>query len=213
MTELGRWRADRAADHAGRRGEVADRMAPRCAAGAANGNAARTRKAPPLKGRASEPANYRDIAEQAARLGITVERVLVEYARIAFADIRQVLTWGPDGIVLKPPDGLGDAEAAAICEIAPARGPAPIKSSCTTRKPRWTRLRAISACFRQRRDGARRLLQPIWRRTRVKCLHAGWLASLQEILRHELVRSLTQDQAVAILNDWRFWARPNQLPP
>jgi hypothetical protein len=60
-----------------------------------------------------------DIAENAARLGITVERVLAEYARIAFADIRQVLTWGPDGVVLKPPDELGDTEAAAICEIAP----------------------------------------------------------------------------------------------
>ena len=29
------------------------------------------------------------------------------------------MTWGPDGVVLKPPDELGDAEAAAICEIAP----------------------------------------------------------------------------------------------
>jgi phage terminase large subunit-like protein len=47
----------------------------------------------------------------------------------------------------------------------------------------------------------------------VKCLHAGWLASLQTTLRNELVNSLTQDQTIAILNDWRFWARPNQLPP
>ena len=37
--------------------------------------------------------------------------------------------------------------------------------------------------------------QPIRRRTRVKCLHAGWLASLPEIPRSELVRSLTPDQA------------------
>lgn len=59
------------------------------------------------------------VTERAARLGITVERVLVEYARIAFADIRQILTWGPDGVALKPPDELGAAEAAAICEIAP----------------------------------------------------------------------------------------------
>jgi phage terminase large subunit-like protein len=47
----------------------------------------------------------------------------------------------------------------------------------------------------------------------VKCLHAGWLASLQKTLRNELIRSLTPDQAAAILNDWRFWARRNQLPP
>ncbi len=45
--------------------------------------------------------------------------MLIEYARIAFADIRQVLTWGADGIALKPPDELGDADAASICEIVP----------------------------------------------------------------------------------------------
>src|SRR3954452_25541163 len=95
----------------------------------------------------------------------------------------------------------------------PARGPAPIGSGFTTRKPRWTRSRAISACFRRRRDGPRRLPQRIRRRTRVKCLHAGWLASLQATLRNKLVRSLTPDQGAAILYDWRFWARPNQLPP
>ena len=32
-------------------------------------------------------------------------------------------------------------------------------------------------------------------------------------LRRELVRSLTPDQAFSVLQDWRFWARPNQLPP
>jgi phage terminase large subunit-like protein len=44
-------------------------------------------------------------------------------------------------------------------------------------------------------------------------LNAGWLVSLPAIWRNELVRSLTPDQAISILNDWRFWARPNQLPP
>jgi phage terminase large subunit-like protein len=48
---------------------------------------------------------------------------------------------------------------------------------------------------------------------RVKCLHAGSLASLPEAARNELVRGLSRDQAVSILYDWRFWARPNQLPP
>jgi phage terminase large subunit-like protein len=48
---------------------------------------------------------------------------------------------------------------------------------------------------------------------RVKCLHAAWLASLPEALRHELVAALTGAQAAALLHDWHFWARPNQLPP
>ncbi|MGD9614221.1 MAG: DNA-packaging protein [Alphaproteobacteria bacterium] len=47
----------------------------------------------------------------------------------------------------------------------------------------------------------------------MKGLHADWLASQPEIVREELVRSLTPDQAVSILHDWRFWARSNQLPP
>ena len=47
----------------------------------------------------------------------------------------------------------------------------------------------------------------------MECLHAGWLASVPEITRNKLVRSLTPDEALSILHDWRFWARHSQLPP
>jgi len=47
---------------------------------------------------------------------------LQEYARIAFADLRRVADWGPDGFVLKRPEDLSDAEAAAISEIVPGSG-------------------------------------------------------------------------------------------
>ena len=47
----------------------------------------------------------------------------------------------------------------------------------------------------------------------MKCLHAGWLASLPEGLRNRLVRSLASEQAQALLHDWAFWARASQLPP
>jgi len=63
-----------------------------------------------------------EIVERAARLGVTPERVLQEYARIAFADLRRVADWGPDGFVLKTPETLSDADAAAISEITPAAG-------------------------------------------------------------------------------------------
>jgi phage terminase small subunit len=53
----------------------------------------------------------------AARLGITAERVLQEYARIAFADLRRVADWGPDGLLPKKPEALADDDAAAISEI------------------------------------------------------------------------------------------------
>jgi Terminase small subunit len=68
---------------------------------------------------ASEP-NRGEIIERTARLGITSERVRQEYARIAVADPRRVADWGPDGLVLKTPEALTDADAAAISEITTA---------------------------------------------------------------------------------------------
>jgi len=47
----------------------------------------------------------------------------------------------------------------------------------------------------------------------VRCLHASFLASLPKALREELVDELSPDEARALLDDWPFWARPNQLPP
>lgn len=61
-----------------------------------------------------------EIAMRAARLGITPERVLQEYARIAFADLRRFADWGPDGLVLKTPEVLTQADAAAIADITTA---------------------------------------------------------------------------------------------
>jgi len=70
-------------------------------------------------GEASEPGRD-EIAERAARSGVTPERVLQEYARIAFADLRRVADWGPDGLVVKTPEALTEADAAAISEISTA---------------------------------------------------------------------------------------------
>jgi phage terminase large subunit-like protein len=47
----------------------------------------------------------------------------------------------------------------------------------------------------------------------VRCLHASWLASLPAALRDSFVGALSPDEASALLYDWPFWARPNQLPP
>jgi hypothetical protein len=46
-------------------------------------------ESPPPNDGTPEQASPSEISECAARLGITVERVLIEYARIAFADVRQ----------------------------------------------------------------------------------------------------------------------------
>jgi phage terminase small subunit len=54
---------------------------------------------------------------RAARLGITPERILQEYARIAFADLRRIADWGPEGLVPKNPETLSEEDAAAISEM------------------------------------------------------------------------------------------------
>lgn len=45
------------------------------------------------------------------------------------------------------------------------------------------------------------------------CSQAEYLASLPEVERAEFLSSLTDEQAYALLHDWNFWARPEQLPP
>lgn len=51
--------------------------------------------------------------EAAAASRITVQRILAERARIAFADPRSVMSWTADGVTLTPSDDL-DANAAAL---------------------------------------------------------------------------------------------------
>ncbi len=59
-----------------------------------------------------------EMAERAQRTGITAERVIEEYARIAFADMRLLGDWGPGGIGLRPSSELSDEAAALIASIA-----------------------------------------------------------------------------------------------
>jgi hypothetical protein len=68
------------------------------------------------------------VTVRAARLGITVERVLREYARIAFADLRHIAWWDADGLHVK--EHLSKADAAPISEIgtgASGKGPVRVK--------------------------------------------------------------------------------------
>lgn len=62
------------------------------------------------------------VAEGRARLsqstGITQERVLQEYARIAFSDPRHAAKWNESSMTLVPSDELSDDAAAAIQEVS-----------------------------------------------------------------------------------------------
>jgi hypothetical protein len=48
---------------------------------------------------------------------------------------------------------------------------------------------------------------------RAKRLDATSLDSRAELPRSELIAALTPADARALLYEWAFWARPNQLPP
>lgn len=50
-------------------------------------------------------------------MSVTADRVLEEYARIAFADFRNLFDWGPQGVTLRPKEMLSDVDAAAIASI------------------------------------------------------------------------------------------------
>ncbi len=65
------------------------------------------------------PIGVEEIEARAARLGITVDRVLLEYAHIAFADLRHLIEWEDGRLKIKAPDQWTDADAAAVAEIVP----------------------------------------------------------------------------------------------
>ena len=48
---------------------------------------------------------------------VTVERIVAELAKIAFGDARRVMSWGPDGVVLRDSGDLEDDEAAIVSEV------------------------------------------------------------------------------------------------
>ena len=56
--------------------------------------------------------------EEKAR--ITSDRVLQEYGRMAFANMRDFADWGPSGVTLRPKSDLSEADAAAVAEIVPS---------------------------------------------------------------------------------------------
>lgn len=61
-------------------------------------------------------------AERAMRLGVTRERVLLEYARIAFGNLGRVARWDGDGFALAALKDLSDDDAASISGLVCGAG-------------------------------------------------------------------------------------------
>ena len=74
-----------------------------------------------MKRRDVQEAVKEAMAARAERTGITADRVLAEYARIAFADARNYYDWGPWGMKLRPASGLSADAAAAVRVVGRGR--------------------------------------------------------------------------------------------
>lgn len=57
-------------------------------------------------------------AKRSRRTEISADRVLLEYARLAFSDMREFTVWGPEGVKWKDSEGLSDDAAACVAEVA-----------------------------------------------------------------------------------------------
>src|SRR5215831_13158607 len=75
-------------------------------------------KGPQRSGPASAgPLPLEEVAERAARLGITLDRVLEALAWIAFGDITRVVSWDTDTLTMTASGDLDEADRAAVAEI------------------------------------------------------------------------------------------------
>ncbi len=58
------------------------------------------------------------LLERGQRLEVTQDRVLQEFARIAFADMRTYTKWTPDGVTLINSDDLPDGASRVVAEVS-----------------------------------------------------------------------------------------------
>ena len=56
--------------------------------------------------------------EIASKLEVTPERVIAEYARIGFSDMRRLMKWGPFGVELLESEGLSEDDSRAVAEVS-----------------------------------------------------------------------------------------------
>jgi len=61
------------------------------------------------------------IAARARRIEVSQDRVLLEYARLAFSDMRRFMDWGPRGVVLKDGGALDADETACVAEVSESK--------------------------------------------------------------------------------------------
>jgi len=64
-------------------------------------------------------ARIQDLLDKAANANdVTIERIVAEVVKVAFANQRDLMNWGPNGVKLKASDELTDEQAAAVSEVS-----------------------------------------------------------------------------------------------
>jgi phage terminase small subunit len=64
-------------------------------------------------------ARIRALQDKAADANeVTIERIVAEVVKVAFANQRDLMSWGPQGVRLKASDELTDDQAAAVSEVS-----------------------------------------------------------------------------------------------
>lgn len=58
------------------------------------------------------------MAERSRRTGISQDRVIKEYARIAFANMKDFATWNKDGVEFTDSEDLSEDDAACVAEVS-----------------------------------------------------------------------------------------------
>jgi len=92
-----------------------------------------------------KPAVQAAIAQYAVKHDITINRVLAELSKIAFSDMRDYATWGPDGITLTPSAELLDHAAVVVAEVSEHETTGEHSSSRTLRFKLHDKLEALQA--------------------------------------------------------------------
>lgn len=64
-------------------------------------------------------SRVQELREKAANANeVTIERIVAEVVKVAFANQRELMTWGPNGVKLRSSDELTEDQAAAVSEVS-----------------------------------------------------------------------------------------------
>ncbi|HEY5208927.1 MAG TPA: terminase small subunit [Stellaceae bacterium] len=129
------------------------------------------------------------IAAQAARTTVTADRVIEEYARLAFADMRRFAAWNGDSMALRPHTALTEADAAAVVELSPVGAKGRPRIRLHDKRPALDALARHLGLFGAR--GAEGMRPPVSRRAAIE----GARAALKERIEQALAARALADAA------------------